>query len=289
MTRRSTQEDLGVRVVAHAIGRRVELEVEIDNRRPDHRLRARFDLGPPPAQGWTLSTETAFGWLERTTPDTHPTAGVTVLAGAAGAAIAPTPAIALGGPGLHEVERHPGGVYLTLLRAVGRMSRADLSTRAGHAGYAVIVPDAQALGLVRQRYALAIGRDAAQAVRELDPALVPPRAVALADAVVRDQPCLWIEPADARLSIWKRAEDGRGEVVRIVGAPGKRVTARLRIARPVSRAWLSDLDERQALPEDLPAEGLAPADLQVEHDGDTSVIPVEIEADEVATVRFTLM
>jgi alpha-mannosidase len=229
--RSSRDHQLGGQISARTIGRRVELDVTIDNRTPDHRLRARFDISTPPTSLWT---ETAFGWLERTTPGTHPVAGITLAPGA--------PSVAIGGLGLHEVERSDdGAILLTLLRAVGWMSRGDLSTRRGHAGYNVQTPDAQGIGKQRYRYIVAVGDDA---TRELAAGLIPPHAVALKHAQPIDRPFLAVEPSSVRLSVCKRAHDGDGLVVRLCGPPDAAVTARARLFRPVERAFWSDLDER---------------------------------------------
>jgi alpha-mannosidase len=252
----SRDVDPGVLVRARVLGRRVELEAEIDNRVPDHRLRARFDCPTPLSSMWT---ETSFGWVERTTPGTHPVGGVTA-----------TPGFAVGGLGLHEVERAvDGGLLLTLFRAVGWMSRGDLSTRPGHAGYSVRTPDAQGLRRLRFRYALAFG---AQAVRELEPGLVEPYAIALDRGEPGDRALLAIEPPAARLSIFKRADEGDGFIVRLCGSPSETVDARVRFFRPIARAWWSDLDERIGAP-------LAVA-------GGRDELTVPIPPNEVVTLRF---
>jgi len=255
--RSSRDHDLGVRVAARAVGRRVEFAVELDNRASDHRLRARFAATPAPPSLWT---DSAFGWLLRTSGGTHPVS-----------AIVATDSFALGGPGLHEVERAgDGALLLTLLRAVGFLSLGDLSTRPGHAGYHVPTPEAQGLGRHVFRYALAFGPDAARAV---EPGLVAPRAVALDHATPSDRPLLSVEPAGVRLSICKRAHDGDGLVVRLFGPPDRAVSARLRLFRPLRRACLSDLDERRG-----PALALDPRA--------PDELAVAIAANDVVTVRL---
>jgi alpha-mannosidase len=248
---------LGVHLRARPIGRRVELDVELAPRARDHRLRARFDLSTPPASIWT---DTPFGWRARTTPGTHPVSSVTTA-----------PGLALGGPGLHEIERGAdGALRLTLVRAVGWMSRGDLATRPGHAGYHVPTPDAQGLSPLRFRYALAVG---AEADRALAPGLLAPRAVALARARPVDRPFLSVEPASARLSIFKRADEGDALIVRVSGPPDEAITARLRLYRPLRRVCASDLDERTG------------AELAV--GGDELSLP--IPANEVVTLRLELV
>jgi hypothetical protein len=130
---------------------------------------------------------------------------------------------------------------LTLFRAVGWMSRGDLSTRPGHAGYNVQTPDAQGIGHLRFRYAIAVGADA---VRQIEPGLIGPRAIALGRAQPGDRPFLSIEPATVRLSILKRADDSDAFIMRLCGSPSDAVTARVRLFRPIRRAWWSDLDEQ---------------------------------------------
>jgi alpha-mannosidase len=255
--RSSRDSELGVTWAARAIGRRVEIEVEIDNRVPDHRLRARFELSPPPE---SICTETPFGWIERTTAGTHPLS-----------AIAATPSFAVAGHGLHELERDAGGaLLLTLFRAVGWMSRGDLSTRPGHAGYNVQTPDAQGIGRLRFRYAIAIGEDA---IRDVEPGIIGPYAIAIERGRAHDQALLSIEPSTVRLSILKRADDSDALVLRLLGPPSQAVTARVRLFRPLRRAWWSDLDERVGDEIALP---------------DPDELTVPIAADEVVTLRLAL-
>ena len=53
--------------------------------------------------------------------------------------------------GLAEAESTPGALAVTLLRAVGALSRADLPERPGHAGWPSATPDAQCRGPFRAR------------------------------------------------------------------------------------------------------------------------------------------
>jgi alpha-mannosidase len=59
-------------------------------------------------------------------------------------------------PGFFEYELDPkGDLIVTVLRAVGQLSRADLPTRPGHAGWPVATPLAQCQGVDRLQLALA--------------------------------------------------------------------------------------------------------------------------------------
>src|SRR6202030_1258941 len=139
---------------------RLDIELEIINRSPDHRLRAHFPL---PFQVSESAADTPFhvtrrpvigprrdpGAAELELP-TYPMWSFTdVSDGRAG--------FALIADGLHEYEVLPGNpqqVALTLLRSVGWLSRDDLTTRTGHAGPGLETPGAQVLGGHRLRYSL---------------------------------------------------------------------------------------------------------------------------------------
>jgi alpha-mannosidase len=121
----------------------VRLDVEIDNRRPDHRLRLRIPL-PERAPGavagspFELVTRGLLsegGDFEASSP-TWPARGV-VLAGG----------VAVLAEGVIEYEIVSGReLAVTLLRCVGTISRATLATRPAPAGPDVPTPDAQMIG-----------------------------------------------------------------------------------------------------------------------------------------------
>ena len=56
--------------------------------------------------------------------------------------------------GLADVEVGDGALVVTLLRAVGELSRHNVPERPGHAGWPVAIPDAQSLGPFRARLAV---------------------------------------------------------------------------------------------------------------------------------------
>ena len=99
-------------------------------------------LSTPPS---SIRTETAFGWLAR---DARRHASGRRDHGRRRLR-SPSAAPAC----TRSSARADGAILLTLFRAVGWMSRGDLSTRAGHAGYNVPTPDAQGLGRLTFRYA----------------------------------------------------------------------------------------------------------------------------------------
>jgi len=139
---------------------RLDIEMEIINRTPDHRLRVHFPL---PFHVSESAADTPFHVTRRpvisarrdpgsaeTELPTYPMWSFTdVSDGHAG--------VALIADGLHEYEVLPGNppeLALTLLRSVGWLSRDDLTTRIGHAGPGMETPGAQVLGGHRLRYSL---------------------------------------------------------------------------------------------------------------------------------------
>jgi alpha-mannosidase len=157
---RETMLPIRLRVSLEADTPRLDFELEIINRTPDHRLRAHFPL---PFQVSESAADTPFHVTRRpvTGPRRDPGAAeielptypmwsfTDVSDGRAG--------LALIADGLHEYEVLPGNppeLALTLLRSVGWLSREDLTTRTGHAGPGMATPGAQVLGGHRLRYSL---------------------------------------------------------------------------------------------------------------------------------------
>jgi alpha-mannosidase len=173
-----------VRVVASldADSTRLDLQLEIENRASDHRLRAHFPL---PFDATHSAADTPFhvteravisprrdpGALELELPTYPMWSFVDVSDGRAG--------LALVAHGLHEYEVLPGPpqeLTLTLLRSVGWLSRDDLVTRTGHAGPKLETPGAQVLGTHRVGYSLyfhAGGWQEAGVWRAAEAALLP--------------------------------------------------------------------------------------------------------------------
>jgi mannosylglycerate hydrolase len=132
---------------------RIDIQTEIDNTAKDHRLRVHF---PAPFAveeadhdghfevvrrpiGVPESTEK---WVEQPHPETHQGAFTDISNGKIGLTIA--------NRGLPEVEALYNGEYteisLTLLRAVGWLSRDDMPVRQGHAGPGLETPGGQVQG-----------------------------------------------------------------------------------------------------------------------------------------------
>jgi alpha-mannosidase len=149
---------LDVRIGLQAESALVRLSIQGVNAAQDHRLRlgVRSDVVDP--QVWA---DAAFGSVHRTPiaipndeardetpPPTAPLHRYVSLFGA-------DKGLTVFSDGLAEYEvKNSGEILLTLLRAVGVLSRRDLPERPGHAGWPAPTPKAQSLGPFSARFAL---------------------------------------------------------------------------------------------------------------------------------------
>ena len=148
---------IAMTVSLDAGARRVEWSIAIDNRSLDHRLRVLFPAGA--AEFTHVRAETAFGVASRAARREVPAASrweVPVSYGPTGSfteAGDDRVGAVVFGEGLVEYEALPdesgrvSRIGLTLIRAVGYLSRNDLALRpSGHAGPGLATPGAQCLG-----------------------------------------------------------------------------------------------------------------------------------------------
>ena len=270
---------------------RVDVRLTIDNRAKDHRLRVFCGTG---TRSLTHLAGTHFAWLERQTRVSgrggwieQPTAERCVhdLVAVAGA----TRGLAAGVDGLRDYAvLHDGNtIAITLLRAVGWLSRNDLPERRGHAGPALETPSAQCVGENTYRYCvvpLAGGTETlAAAAREVDEFLSPVRVVR-GDGVARSFAAM---PRDGAVQLSAlRTASGGDVVVRLFNPLGARAETTLRFARAIRAARAVDLREgddalgntaldviRTAAPPELTGGGLH----------------VRLEGHEIATYRIQLV
>jgi alpha-mannosidase len=148
-------------------------------------------------------------------------------------------------PGLVEAELLTGGaesaIALTLLRAVGNLSRHDLRSRPGPAGPGTDTPGAQCPGELVARLCLFEGLDPALARdTELPLVAVPCGELPLVEA---GRALLSLAPRALVLSALKPAEDGGGLVVRVLNPTDVACEAELRLGFPFARAEAVRLDE----------------------------------------------
>src|SRR5437868_10476155 len=234
-------------VTLHADSPMVRCIVDVDNQATWHRLRARLPTG---LAGTTAVAGTAFGAVART-PIAAPSAAYpletpvrTAPAHRFVAAASGPRGLALLAPAFFEYEWTPhGDLLFTLLRSVGELSRADLPTRPGHAGWPTATPLAQCPGQCRIDLALAPVSLTELERGDVIPALwedafVPLRGFWLRDAVeVAVAPVdVVLEGSGLVLSAVKPAQQGSPLVLRCYNATGRAAAGAWRVADGVKSA-----------------------------------------------------
>ena len=249
-----------------ASSRRVEVRTWFDNPARDHRLQATFPLGAPVT---ATSAEGMFEIVERPTqlPSPVPGAGEQAVAEQPQQSFCSAGGLTLANRGLPEYSCSPDGVLaLTLVRAVGWLSRADLGSRADDAGPSLTVPEAQMLGRVEARYAIVLEagalREALAFNHELMAVPARPQGEPLPLRLERPRELppegsLVDVEGEVVVTAVKRAEDSERLLVRVLnqGAVAQRVSVRPR--RSWSAVQLVDLREEAV-------EDLAQPELELE-------------------------
>jgi membrane-associated phospholipid phosphatase len=228
--------------------RRVDVQLEVDNRASDHRLRVLCETG---TRALTHHAGAAFALLERSNRFEirrkwieAPTAeaclhDVVAVKGA-------TRGLAVGVDGLREYSvLHDGGtIAITLLRAVGFLSRGDLPERRGHAGPELATPSAECLGTRSYRYTvipLDDRTDIARVSRSVREWLSPPLVIS-GDGRSR---CLvaFADPATPLVLTALRAGPDGALVVRLANPRREEAVGTLRFERAVRASRPVDLRE----------------------------------------------
>ncbi|HEX3233136.1 MAG TPA: glycoside hydrolase family 38 C-terminal domain-containing protein [Gemmatimonadales bacterium] len=218
---------VGVRLVlsVHTESPALRCTLELDNQALDHRVRVRCPSGVP---GQSAVAGAAFGHVERrpVQPNQRRYPRETPVATAPAQRFVATAiggrGLALFAPGFFEYEHTArGDLVITLFRAIGQLSRDDLPTRQGHAGWPTPTPEAQEQGCHRVQLALqAVGagdlENGATLARLWEDVFLPPRAVWLRQAIpLRPSTgALELEGAGLVFSALKPADSGGGIVLR---------------------------------------------------------------------------
>ena len=251
---RSVDAELTVTLSLHAGEPFVRIGVEGVNRRENHRLRLCVHGDVPAAEVWA---DAAFGPVRRTPIVIHaddarmehapPTAPLHRYVSAFGA----TAGFTVLSDGLAQYEPlADGGFAVTLVRAVGELSRNDLPERPGHAGWPTPVPGAQCLGPFAAGLAVMMHgpRDDAtiDAIeRAADDFLLPLAGSTLRSALAVPAPVEGPELSGRGLacSAIKESEDGKWLVLRCVNLLDSAVAGAWHLPFAPRQACLARLDE----------------------------------------------
>lgn len=251
---------VGVRLLVslHADSPVVRCIIDVDNQALHHRLRARVPMaGTEPAL-----VGTQFG------EELRPVKSATAAPAPLEAPVATGPAhrfvavmsaggdrgLALLAPGFFEYEHTPSGdVLVTLLRAIGALSRDDLPVRPGHAAWPTTIPGAQCLGVSRIELALAplAPGDAIPVLWES--VFTPIRGLWIRDAIggglAPPRTGITLEGAGLVYAAMKPGDgDARDLVLRCYNPADHPVAGAWRFGDPVGAAFRTRLDEGEPVP-----------------------------------------
>jgi hypothetical protein len=246
--------DVRIRLRLDAGAPFVRLIIDGVNGASGHRLRVRLRTGIGDARVWA---DAAFGAVERVPivvpdedreqeapPATAPLHRYVSLFGRDRGATVYS-------DGLAEYEADAqGDVAVTLVRAVGDLSRNDLPERPGHAGWPVATPEAQMPGPFAAELALfphgPRSTDTIDAIeRTADDVLLPLTGTTLRSAIAdyAATPGLQLDGEGLAFSAAKESEDGEWLVLRCVNLADRRVNGAWRLPFEPREAKLARLDE----------------------------------------------
>lgn len=237
-----------------ADSRAMRLLVRGDSRLPDHRLRLRVATGLTvsstiadaaflPVTRSSLAVTPRDEAMEHVVPTAPLHRWVARFGADAGAALV--------SDGLAEYEStNDGGVVVTLVRAVGELSRAGLPERPGHAGWPASTPGAQCIGPYEASFALQLfGADSPVARDEIEhlaeDILLPITGETLRSNLLEPQRSSGLELRGAGLA-FSAAAPARREgwiVLRCVNQRGTSVEGAWRVGRGIAEAVRARLDE----------------------------------------------
>ena len=252
---------VGVRLLVslHADSPVVRCVLDVDNAAQHHRLRARVPMGGGSVEPALVGTQ--FGQELR--PFVQPVrAPVSVEAPVATAPahrfVAVTRAgngLALLAPGFFEYEHTPSGdIVVTLLRAIGALSRGDLPVRPGHAAWPTPIPAAQCPGASRIELALAPLAPGDAVAPLWESVFTPVRGLWIRDAMgggglTPPRSGITLDGAGLVFSAMKPGEGATGDVVlRCYNPEDRPVAGAWRFGAPVRAAFRTRLDEREPVP-----------------------------------------
>ena len=238
----------------------VRATLDIDNRKSYHRLRARLATGLA-GGGVPAIAGAAFGAVARSAVTVDPRAYPretpvrTAPAHRFVAAARGGRGLAVLAPAFFEYEwTGKGDLLVTLLRAIGDLSRGDLPTRPGHAGWPTAIPGAQCIGTTRIELALVPVSTADVERGDVVPQMWEDAFLPLHGLWLRDASTLTPAPVTVTLegtglvfSSLKPALIGSPLVLRCYNATGRKAAGAWRFSNGVKTAHRVRADEREAV------------------------------------------
>ncbi|HDJ97310.1 MAG TPA: hypothetical protein ENG54_02470 [Thermofilum sp.] len=233
---------------------RVDLKIELENRAEDHRLRLKIqapysvDYHYAESQFYVIKRSVKIpegkDWVEKP-PTTFPQLGwMSIDNGEAGVTVA--------NKGLPEYEvrneEQGAAIYVTLLRAVGWLSRGDLVTRRGHAGPPIPTPDAQCkrkmtfeLSIIPHKGDWKASKSYVEAGNFTAPLLAVYAPLNHGDAPAT----LSVAMLDPPLIVTalKKGEDGEWSILRFYNLESSSIAAEIRMGLPLHSVWRANLNE----------------------------------------------
>jgi alpha-mannosidase len=255
---RSERVDVRIRFALDAGASFLRMQIEGDNAAQDHRLRVRVrsdvregitiaDAAFGPVEREALAVSEADARMERPIASAPLHRYVTRFDAQRGSTVF--------SDGLAEYEIVKDGVAITLLRAVGELSRSNLPERPGHAGWPASTPEAQCPGAFAAELALMLHGPRTPTVidaieRAADDVLLPLVGETLRSAL-RTPPAVQgasLDGVGLTLSCVKESEDGGWLVLRAVNLLEVEVAGTWRLGRMITAAHLARLDETPVSP-----------------------------------------
>ncbi|HYC50668.1 MAG TPA: glycoside hydrolase family 38 C-terminal domain-containing protein [Gemmatimonadaceae bacterium] len=263
MRRKDERLDLRLRVVLDAGATFLRFGILGDSAARDHRLRLVINSDVPKPR---VFADAAFSLVERkpvrvtradrkmeTPQGTDPLHRYVSLFGSRSG-------VSVYSDGLTEYEQRDGQLLVTLLRAVGELSRNDLPERPGHAGWPSPAPEAQCIGPFEAEFGVLLHGARSTSVldeieRTADDVLFPLTGMTLRSALahVASAPGVELVGEALAMAAIKQSEDAGWVVLRCVNLSDAATQGTWRFDRELRDAKLARLDETPL--SDIPVAG----------------------------------
>jgi len=256
-SREMREHRLTTRIALAAGVPRIDIETSFKNTAEDHRLRALFPTGVKAdrctADGHfhaverSLTVPSGQGWVQKPVPTQPQLTWVDVADGTRGLTVA--------NKGLpeYEVSAQPETeekvLELTLLRAVGWLSRDDLLTRPYNAGPSIKTPGAQCQGNLTLEYSVIPHSGtwlSSGSYKEARGFNLPMRAVQTSrhgGALPSAASFLAVEPDSLIVTAVKKAEEDQTLILRFHNIASEVVQGSVWLRKPLRAAWRTNLNE----------------------------------------------